>query len=98
MSMGYAVIIRRRCRVAGQTVEVGATVEVPAATAAGLLGCGHELADASDADALRDELQAEFQAQAVAAPVFGQSPAAAQQTVADAEQAMKPRQRIGFLP
>ena len=98
MSMAYAIIITRRCHVAGQPVEVGATVDVTAATARSLLDCGHELADAADAEALREELRAEFEAQAVATPVFGQSPAAAQQTLADAEQALKPRQRMGFLP
>jgi hypothetical protein len=96
--MAYSIVIRRRCCIAGQPVEVGATVEVTASTARSLLDCGHELADADDAEALRDELRAEFEALAVEAPVFSQSPEAAQQQARDFEAAMKPRPRMGFLP
>jgi hypothetical protein len=96
--MVFSIKINRRCCIAGQPVEAGATVEVPASTARGLLDCGHELEDADDAEALRDELRAEFQAQASAAPVLGQTTEAAQQQVADAEQALRPKPRMGFLP
>jgi hypothetical protein len=95
--MAYAIIITRRCHVAGRPVEAGATVEVPAATAAGLLNCGHELADANDADALLAELRADFEAQAVAVPLWGQSPEGAQQQARDFEASMRPKRRIGFL-
>lgn len=95
----FRIIVTRCCYIRGQAVTPGAELDLLPAEVQPLLDCLRaELADPDDAPALRQALRAEFEAQAVAVPFFGQSPEAAQQQARDFEAAMKPKPRMGFLP